>query len=70
MFKECIRNAIVPFIVNDKDKRFYALGLSEWQLSDKKDRLIDVCSLMQDDMIAVFDHFGIKHDEDRFEPES
>ena len=70
MFKECIRNGIVPFIVNDKDKRFYALGLSEWQLSDKKDRLIDVCSLMQDDMIAVFDHFGIKHDEDRFEPES
>ena len=70
MFKECIRNGIVPFIVNDKDKRFYALGLSEWQLSDKKDRLIDVCSLMQDDMIAVFDYFGIKHDEDRFEPES
>jgi len=69
MFKECLRNGIVPFIVNDNDKKFYALGLSEWQLSDKKDRLLGVCSLMQDDMIAVFEHFKIRHDGDRFEPE-
>ena len=69
MFKECLRNGIVPFIVNDNDKRFYALGLSEWQLSGKKDRLIGVCSLMQDDMISVFDHFGIRHEEGRFDPE-
>lgn len=69
MFKECIKNGIVPFIVNDNDKRFYASGLSEWQLMDKKDRLLGVCSLMQDDMIAVFDHFKIRHNEGRFEPE-
>lgn len=70
MFKECLRNGIVPFIVNDNDKRFYAQGLSEWQLSNKKDRLMGVCSLMQEDMIAVFDHFKIKHEGGRFEPEA
>ena len=69
MFKECLKNGVVPFIVNDDDKRFYSLGLSEWQLSDKKDRLIGVCSLMQEDMIAVFDHFKIKHEGNRFTPE-
>ena len=69
MFKECLRNGIVPFIVNDNDKKFYAMGLSEWQISDKKDRLLGVCSLMQDDMTAVFEHFKIRHDGDRFEPE-
>lgn len=53
MFKECLRRGIVPFIVNDNDKCFYAQGLSEWQLSNKKDRLLGVCSLMQEDMIAV-----------------
>ena len=62
-------HGIVPFIVNDNDKRFYAQGLSEWQLSNKKDRLMGVCSLMQEDMIAVFDHFKIKHEGGRFEPE-
>lgn len=70
MFKECLRRGIVPFIVNDNDKRFYAQGLSEWQLSNKKDRLMGVCSLMQEDMIAVFDHFKIKHEGGRFEPEA
>ena len=70
MFKECLRHGIVPFIVNDNDKRFYAQGLSEWQLSNKKDRLLGVCSLMQEDMIAVFDHFKIKHEGGRFEPEA
>lgn len=70
MFKECLRNGIVPFIVNDNDKRFYAQGLSEWQLSNKKDRLLGVCSLMQEDMIAVFDHFKIRHEGGRFEPEA
>ena len=69
MFKECLRRGIVPFIINDNNKKFYAMGLSEWQISDKKDRLLGVCSLMQDDMIAVFEHFKIKHDGDRFEPE-
>lgn len=69
MFKECLRRGIVPFIVSDNDKRFYAQGLSEWQLSNKKDRLMGVCSLMQEDMIAVFDHFKIRHEGGRFEPE-
>lgn len=68
MFKECLRHGIVPFIVNDKDKMFYSMGLSEWQIQGKKDRLLGVCSLMQDDMSAVFDHFKIMHDKDSFKP--
>ena len=61
MFKECLRHGIVPFIVNDKDKMFYSMGLSEWQIHGKKDRLLGVCSLMQDDMSAVFDLMHVNY---------
>lgn len=68
MFKECIRHGIVPFIINDKDRVFYNKGLYEWQVQGKKMRLTETCLLMQDDMMAVFDHFGIIHDERQFNP--
>ena len=69
MFKECIRNGIVPFIINDKDKLFYNKGLYEWQKEGKKTRLIETCLLMQDDMRSVFDYFNIRHDKGLFDPE-
>lgn len=31
MFKECLRNNIVPFIIGDDMKMFYYRGLNEWQ---------------------------------------
>ena len=30
MFKECLRNGIMPFIVEDDIKDFYYRGLKEW----------------------------------------
>ena len=31
LFKECLRNNIVPFIIEDDIKMFYYRGLKEWQ---------------------------------------
>lgn len=69
MFKECLKNGIVPVIINDRDRRFYSKGLYEWQTEGKKDRLTSTCLLMQDDMQSVFDHFDIIHEGDIFVPE-
>ena len=35
MFKECLRNNIMPFIIFDDDKPYYMRGLKEYQ-RDKK----------------------------------
>ena len=59
MFKECLRNDILPFIISDQDKYWYSLGLSEWQLQGKQKRLIETIRLMQDEMEAVLDYFEI-----------
>lgn len=31
MFKECLKNNIIPFIILDKDKLLYYRGLKEFQ---------------------------------------
>lgn len=31
MFKECLKNNIIPFIVFDKDKTYYMRGLKEYK---------------------------------------
>ncbi len=31
MFKECLKNNIIPFIVMDSDKSFYIRGLREYK---------------------------------------
>jgi Fic family protein len=46
MFKECLKNNVVPFIIEDKDKQFYYMGLKEYPNS--KTRLIDTCLFSQD----------------------
>ena len=37
MFKECLKNNIVPFIVLDDDKSYYLRGLKEYE-NDKKNK--------------------------------
>ena len=59
MFKECLRLNILPFIILDRDKYWYSLGLKEWQTEGKNRRLIETIRLMQDEMEAVFDYFEI-----------
>lgn len=57
LFKECLRNNIVPFIITDKIKMFYYKGLNEW--SRNHERLSDTCLAAQDQMKAVLDYFKI-----------
>lgn len=46
MFKECLKNNIMPFIVFDKDKPYYMRGLKNYK-EDKK-FLIDTIKHEQD----------------------
>ena len=53
--KECLRHAIVPFIIEDAKKSFYYRGLSEWE--QEKGYLTDTCLDGQDTfkkMMAMF----------------
>lgn len=59
LFKECLRNNIVPFIITDNIKMFYYKGLNEWP--HNHERLIDTCLSAQDQMKAVLDYFKIKY---------
>lgn len=57
MFKECLKNNIVPFIVDDNLKMFYYLGLKEWD--NEKGYLTDTCLAAQDKYKAYLDYFRI-----------
>ena len=46
IFKECLKNNIMPFIVLDKDKHFYMRGLKEY--NNDKMFLIDTIKYEQD----------------------
>ena len=46
MFKECLKNNLMPFIVLDKDKPFYMRGLKEYK--NDKMFLIDTIKNEQD----------------------
>jgi Fic family protein len=46
LFRECLRNNIVPFIINDDHKQFYYRGLKEF--ANLKGYLIDTCLSAQD----------------------
>ena len=59
LFKECLRNGIVPFIIEDDIKEFYYRGLQEWK--QEKGYLRDTCLTAQDRFIKYMDYFGIKH---------
>ena len=62
MFKECIRNDIIPFIITDDYKSYYNNGLKNWQLGREKGYLRDTCLLMQDNMILQLKYFEISTD--------
>lgn len=61
IFKECLKNKVVPFIIDDKFKGEYYNGLKEWQLYNNKSYLLETCLLMQDNMKIILDYFGIKY---------
>ena len=57
MFKECLKNNIIPFIILDKDKLFYYRGLSEYQSGGEKGYLLDTCLNAQDQYQKLVDKF-------------
>ena len=57
MFKECLKNNIVPFIILDKDKLFYYRGLKEYQSNKEKGYLIDTCLNAQDQYIKLIEYY-------------
>jgi len=59
MFKECLANRIVPFIITDDLKLYYYRGLKNWP--DVPGFLRDTCLTAQDNYKAVLDYFKIKH---------
>lgn len=60
MFKECLKNRIVPFIIEDDIKMFYYRGLSEW--SSEKGYLRDTCLTAQDRFKQYMEYFRIPYE--------
>jgi Fic family protein len=57
LFKECLRNDIVPFIIDDELKLFYYRGLREWP--SERGYLRDTCVAAQDKFKQYLDYFRI-----------
>ena len=59
MFKECLANNIVPFIIEDKMKMYYYRGLKEYK--NEKGFLIETCLSCQDRYKKYLNYFKIKY---------
>ena len=59
MFKECLNNNIVPFIIDEEHKMFYYRGLKEWD--KEKGYLLETCLSCQDKYKAWLDYFKIEY---------
>lgn len=59
MFKECLMNYVIPFIIADDMKSFYYRGLVEWD--NEKGYLTDTCLSAQDRFKATLDYFRIAY---------
>ena len=59
MFKECLKNDIVPFILEDKYKMFYYRGLKNYE--SEKGWFYDTCLMAQDEMKKILDYFEVKY---------
>ena len=57
MFKECLKNNIIPLIILDKDKLFYYRGINMYQTKKEKGYLIDTCLNAQDQYIKMIEYF-------------
>ena len=59
LFKECLKNGIVPFIIDADLKLFYYRGLHEW--NTERGYLIDTCLSAQDKFKKYLDYFRIPY---------
>ena len=61
LFKECLKNNILPFIIEDYSKLYYYRGLHEW--NQEHGYLMDTCLAAQDRFKAYLDYFRIPYSE-------
>ena len=59
MFKECLKNNIVPFIIDENHKLFHYRGLKEW--TRERGYLVDTCLSAQDNFKLRLDYYRIKY---------
>lgn len=59
LFKECLWNDIVPFIIDEDLKLFYYRGLNEWPR--ERGYLTDTCLAAQDKFKKYLDYFRIPY---------
>lgn len=59
VLRECLKNDIVPFIIEDEIKSFYYRGLREFD--SNKGYLIDTCLSAQDKFKKYLDYFEIEY---------
>lgn len=55
MFKECLKNNICPFIIDDTMKDYYRRGLNEY--NDEKGYLLETCRASQDEYKKLLEYF-------------
>ncbi|MDR3226966.1 MAG: Fic family protein [Prevotellaceae bacterium] len=55
MFRECLKNNIVPFIIDERHKQFYYRGLKEFAII--RDYLLDTCLSAQDTYTELVKYF-------------
>ena len=59
MFKECLKNNIIPCYIDDRYKFEYYNGLKQWKT--EKGYLIETCRFGQDLYRALLDYFKIRY---------
>lgn len=55
MFKECLKNNIPPFVIEDSAKEYYRRGLNEY--ASEKGYLTETCRLSQDNYKKLLEYF-------------
>jgi Fic family protein len=59
LFKECLRNDIVPFVIGEQYRLYYYRGLQQWQT--QPGYLTDTCLAAQDRFKTWLDYFCINY---------
>ena len=60
MFKQCLQNRHIPFVLLDRDRAFYLRGLKEWDF--ERNYLMDTLLTQQDIYASVCEQFDIFKD--------
>ena len=60
IFKECLKNNIIPFIIYNENKIEYYKGLKEY--SSNKKPLKNICIYEQDKYKSILNYFSVKYD--------